>query len=90
MLIVACLIAVKLTDDFVSTRRCWKKLRTAFDDLDFEWLLAAEQRMLIAIDHRLPMGAIYQVYADGLYELANEWGGETRTAPRVLVDEFWS
>ena len=90
MLIVACLLAVKLTDDFESTRRCWKKLREAFDDLDFEWLLVAEQRMALAIDHCFPIGAIYQRYADGLYQLANEWSGETRTAPQVLVDEFWS
>ena len=89
-LIVACLIAVKLTDDFVSTRRCWEKLRKAFDDLHFERLLLAEQRMALAIDHRLPIGTIYQRYADGLYELANEWSGETRTAPQVLADEFWS
>ena len=89
MLIAACLIALKFTDDYVDTRKCWKKLRAAFDDLDFDWLLVAEEQMVMAIDHHLPMGITYQNYADAMYRVANERSGEERTAPRMLDNEVW-
>ena len=90
ILIAACVIALKFNDDFhFSMTACWKRLRTAFNNLDFDWLLAAEEQMLLAIDFHLPFGNIYQVYADALYRVANEWTGEERVAPTVLANDFW-
>ena len=90
MLIAACLIALKFTDDvYFSMTACWKQLRTAFDNLDFDWLLAVEEQMLLAIDFHLPFGNTYQVYADALYRVANERTGEERVAPTMLANDFW-
>ena len=89
MLIGACLIALKHNDDFVDTRRCWRRLRRVFDDLEFDHLLGIEKKLLKLIDYRLPMGIIYQTYAEALCLVANDAKGVNRAAPIVLADEYW-
>ena len=89
MLIGACLIALKHADDFVDTRRCWRRLRQVFDTLEFDHLLAIEEKLLKIIDYRLPMGIIYQTYAEALCLVANDAKGVNRAAPTVLADEYW-
>lgn len=88
MLTGACLIALKHADDFVNTRECWRRLRTAFDTLEFDHMLAIEQKLLKILDYQLPIGVIYQTYANALCLVANNAKGVDRAPLQVLAEEY--
>ena len=88
LLMGACVIALKITNDKrTTTRDCCSLLRDHFTGLTQRHLHLIELTLMETLDWRLPSGTIYQVMANALFEAAAAHTSSARVAvPRMLEE----
>jgi len=87
MLLGACVIACKVSRDHeVKLHDCFGRVRDVLNRLQLKLLARIEHQMLECLHWRLPMGRIYQTYADALFAAASCALGLPLDVPHVLAD----
>ena len=85
LLVATCVLAVKITNDEVTTNtERLSRLGLDFTALTPTHLLELERQVLVLLGHRMPSGQIYQRYADALFGAANMRTGKGLAAPDML------
>ena len=66
-------------------RQCHEELCDVLDDLDLASLARIEHQVLELLQWSVPMGPLYQAYADAIFEAASCQLGRQVAAPQVLL-----
>lgn len=84
LLLGACFIACKTArDEDLELCQCYESLCDVLD-VDLALLSRIEHQMLELLHWRVPMGPIYQTYANAIFDSASRHLGRTVAAPNVL------
>ena len=85
MLLGACFIACKTSrDEDLELSQCHESLCDVLD-VDLALLSWVEHQMLELLHWCVPMGSVYQTYANAIFDSASRHLGRTVTAPNVLL-----
>ena len=66
------------------TSQCFYRLSDVLNSLELELLVHIEHQMLEVLHWRLPMGRVYQTYADAIFDAAGAALGVPQPVPQVL------
>ena len=68
----------------MGTSQCFNRLSDVLNSLELELLVHIEHQMLEVLHWRLPMGRVYQTYADAIFDAAGAALGVPRPVLQVL------